>query len=331
MDTDKLVFGIIGGITLLITAVIIFTSFSSTSAKDIQAQELLGNDQHRRGPENAKLVIVEFSDFECPYCAQYNPILTALEAQYPNDLAVVYRNFPLPMHAGALPAARAAEAANIQGKFWEYHDELFANQPNFTQSDLEHYAEVVGLNLDQFKADVASDAVVAKVQEDADYGRKLGISGTPTFYTIYEGKAEQVKLQQYSDLEEKVKSILGGSAQPTDQSAAPTDSPDGQNTSDGPSVNPQVPADMPQNLPINVTLDIINVQRDNVAPSQVAIASVTKDQWASADLGCPKDGQTYAQVETSGYKVMAVANGEIFEYHTDESGENPVFCTSIKQ
>ncbi len=325
MDTDKLVFGIIGGITLLITAIIIITSFSTTSSAELKAQEIIGNNAHRKGPESAKLTIVEFSDFECPYCAQYSPILSSLQAQYPNDLAIVYRNFPLPMHAGAVPAARAAEAANNQGKFWEYHDELFANQPNFTQSDLESYAQTLGLNIDQFKADFNSSDVINKVQEDADYARKLGISGTPTFYAVYDGKVEKISLQQYSDLESKVKSVLGDPAQAAE--VQPGDSTADSNSTGGPTVGAQVPADMPQNIPMNVTLDIVNVQRDNVAPSQVNITSVTKETWPSADLGCPKEGMTYAQVETPGYKVLAEANGEIFEYHTDEAALAVNFCS----
>ena len=341
MNTDKLVFGIIGGITLLITIIIIATSFSTTSSSDLQAQELIGNNPHIKGAENARLTIVEFSDFECPYCAQYEPTLNGLLAEYPNDLALVYRHYPLPSHTGALPAARASEAAANQGKFWEYSSELFANQPNFTQADLEQYAEIVGLNIDQFKADYANSEVIARVQEDADYGRSLNIGGTPTFYVIYDGKAEFVKLQQSDDLEIKIRSILGEPTASSDSEGETVDENSDENSdenvfengsqtdSGGPSVTGQVPEGMPSNIPLNVTLDIINTQRDDVAPSQVSVVSVTEEEWPAGDLGCPVDGQVYPQVVTSGYKILAEANGETFEYHTTRSAENLVFCGTL--
>ncbi len=336
MDTDKLVFGIIGGITLLITIVIIATSFSTSSTSDLRAQDLIGNNPHRKGPENARLTIVEFSDFECPYCAQYSQILGVLTSEYPNDLAVVYRHFPLPTHAGSVSAARASEAAANQGKFWEYHDELFANQPNFAQSDLEQYAQIVGLNTDQFKIDYASSDVINRVQEDADYGRVLNIRGTPTFYAIYDGKVETVNLQQYSDLETKIRSILGGPAGQTNSSTPLTPSAQSgksdEGSSDGPTISTQIPADMPANIPMAVTLDIINVQRkDSVAPSEVSIVSVEKSTWPDASLGCGDQSGIYEQALTPGYKVIAEANGESFEYHANESAENVVFCGVISQ
>lgn len=328
MDTDKLVFGIIGGITLLITGIIIATSFSSTSTTDMQVQDMIGTEPNRMGPENARLTIVEFSDFECPFCAQYAPILTALSAQYPNDLAIIYRHYPLPSHAGAIPAARASEAAAKQGKFWQYADELFANQPNFTQADLETYAQTVGLNLDQFKNDFESADTINRVQEDADYGRKLNLQGTPTFYAVYDGKVEQIKLQQYSDVETKVKSVLGEPTAPADTSEPIVE----ENGEGGPTLGTQIPTDMPANLPTNITLDIVNTQRKgSVAPSEVNIVSAEKAEWSDASLGCPKEGISYAQVIITGYKVMAEAKGETFEYHTNEDGENVIFCAVTAQ
>lgn len=323
MNTDKLVFGIIGGITLLITIIIIATSFSTTSTADLQAQELIGNNPHVKGAQNARLTIVEFSDFECPFCAQYEPVLTGLLAEYPNDLALVYRHFPLPIHPGALPAARASEAAANQGKFWEYHGELFANQPNFTQADLEQYAQIVGLDVDQFKADYTNSEVIARVQEDADYGRSLNVGGTPTFYIIYDGKVETINLQQ-TDLATRVRSILG-------EPSAPMPEGEGSQTSqDGPTIG-DLPEGTPSNLPLDVTLDIINVQRDDVPPSGVNILSVTEEEWSDGSLGCPKPDEVYTQAITPGYKVIASAGGEIFEYHTDKSASNLVFCSATAQ
>lgn len=130
----------------------------------------------------AVLEIVEFSDFECPYCARAVPVLDDLLARHGDAVRVVYRHFPLPVHPHAARAARAAEEARRQGAFWPYHDLLFRHQDRLTDVDLVGYADSLGLDTEAFRAVLASDAHAGTIEADVRRGRGLGVSGTPTFY-----------------------------------------------------------------------------------------------------------------------------------------------------
>lgn len=206
MNNDKLIFGAVIAFTILIFSYIISASFSKPQINEtnLSSEMVLGSDVHQKGATEPKVTLVEFSDFECPSCHAVYPIVENVLAKYPNELALVYRQFPLPQHSFALPAAKASEAAAIQGKFWEYHSELFLNFDNFTQSELESYASNIGLNVDQFKSDMQSAEVLQKVNEDLDVARDLQLSGTPSFFLIYNGKVESVKLNSYAELESVV-------------------------------------------------------------------------------------------------------------------------------
>jgi protein-disulfide isomerase len=135
-----------------------------------------------------KVTIVEYADFQCPYCASYAPLLDQVKAQYGDDVKVIFRHFPIPTsHPQSMAAHRAAQAASKQGKFWEMHDKLFTNQQTWSGNSsaatiFETYAEEMGLNMDQFKTDVASDNVLEKINSDTDSGRSLGVNATPTFF-----------------------------------------------------------------------------------------------------------------------------------------------------
>jgi protein-disulfide isomerase len=135
-----------------------------------------------RGSATAPVVLVEFSDYECPHCGRAAPLLRDLEREFSDRLRVVQMHFPLSGHLRALPAARAAVAAGRQGKFWEYHDLLFANQTALEPADLDRYATQVGLDLNRFHADQASPDVEAVVAANRREGERLQIDGTPTFY-----------------------------------------------------------------------------------------------------------------------------------------------------
>ena len=134
------------------------------------------------GNANAKVTIVEFSDFQCPYCRQAHMVIAELQKEYPNDLRVVYRDFPLPQHPQARPAALAAECAHEQDKFWPYHDKLFQEQSALATADLARYAQEVGLKVDQFQACLADGRAERVVREDEDAARRLGVSGTPAMF-----------------------------------------------------------------------------------------------------------------------------------------------------
>ncbi|MGH9961012.1 MAG: DsbA family protein, partial [Pyrinomonadaceae bacterium] len=137
------------------------------------------------GPKNAAVTIVEFSDFECPYCRNSQSTIKELLSQFPQDVRLVFRHLPLQMHAQAFPSAQAAYCAGEQDRFWQYHDALFAlNQ--LSRDSLEKIATDIGLNMDRFNTCLASDASRAAVRKDVEEARRLGINSTPTF--IVNGK-----------------------------------------------------------------------------------------------------------------------------------------------
>lgn len=128
------------------------------------------------------VTIVEFSDFQCPYCGKLGETLEELAREYHQDVKLVFKQFPLPMHAQAEPAARAALAAHLQGKFWEVHDKLFLNQQALSDDDLESYARAAGVDVARWRQDFGSDALRQHVRDELELGRKLEIRSTPTFY-----------------------------------------------------------------------------------------------------------------------------------------------------
>ncbi|SEM70368.1 Protein-disulfide isomerase [Stigmatella aurantiaca] len=140
------------------------------------------NDSPSFGPKDAKVTIVEWSDFECPFCSRVTPTLSKIKETYGKDVRVVFRHQPLPFHANAKLAAEASMAANEQGKFWEYHDKLFANQKALDRASLEKYAQELKLDVSKFKAALDSGKFRAKVEADATAGSAVGANGTPTFF-----------------------------------------------------------------------------------------------------------------------------------------------------
>ncbi|MHA7629984.1 DsbA family protein [Corallococcus sp. M7] len=134
------------------------------------------------GPATAKVTIVEWSDFECPFCSRAVPTLNKIKETYGKDVRVVFRHQPLPMHSHAKIAAAASMAAHEQGKFWEMHDKLFANQRALERGDLEKYAQELGLDMNKFKAALESSKISAKVEADSSAGMAVGANGTPAFF-----------------------------------------------------------------------------------------------------------------------------------------------------
>ena len=135
-----------------------------------------------RGVAGARVEIVEFSDFECPYCRQLLPVLEKLLAKHLPDVRLVWKHFPLPMHQHAGPAAEAAACAGEQGRFWEYAERLFDNQLALERDDLRRYASDVGLDVPRFVACVASVRHRSTVERDMEAGRRLGVAATPTVF-----------------------------------------------------------------------------------------------------------------------------------------------------
>jgi protein-disulfide isomerase len=127
--------------------------------------------------------MIIFSDFQCPFCSRVEPTLKQISDKYGSKIRFVWKNYPLPFHQNAMPAAEAAMAADAQGKFWEMHDKLFANQQSLDRATYEKHATELGLNMDKFKADLDGGKYKAAVNADVQYGNSLGGGmGTPTFF-----------------------------------------------------------------------------------------------------------------------------------------------------
>jgi protein-disulfide isomerase len=135
-----------------------------------------------KGPKNAPVTIVAWSDFQCPFCSRVVPTLKQIEDTYGNKVRVAFKHQPLPFHQNAKIAAMAAMAANEQGKFWEMHDKMFANQQSLDRGSLERYAQELGLDMGKFKAALDSNKFDAYVTADSNEGMRVGANGTPTFY-----------------------------------------------------------------------------------------------------------------------------------------------------
>lgn len=151
--------------------------FSPDKVKNIELY-----DSPAKGAPDAPVVIVEWADFECPFCGRVKPVLDSVLDKYQGKVRVVFKHFPLSMHQNAEKAARSAVAAQRQGKFWELHGELFANQHALDAANVERMAQKVGLNLEQFKKDRDSEATADIVARDRKQGESLDIQGTPTIY-----------------------------------------------------------------------------------------------------------------------------------------------------
>jgi len=138
---------------------------------------------HIQGSIDAPIALVEYGDYECPYCGEAYPIVKAIQEQLGERLCFVFRNFPLSnMHPYAEHAAEAAEAAGAQGKFWEMHDMLFENQESLHDEALAQYAESLGLDAGRLMGEVLNGTHSARVREDFRSGARGGVNGTPTFF-----------------------------------------------------------------------------------------------------------------------------------------------------
>lgn len=142
-------------------------------------------DGHRLGPETAAVTIIEFGDYQCPFCRASEPHLKAIRSRYGNDVALVYRHFPLQGHGSAFPAARAAECAGQQNRFWEFHRVLYSTESWMGETSDAHLAELAEradvVSLEDFVSCLGGTEGDYAVNADIMVGRRLGIAGTPTF------------------------------------------------------------------------------------------------------------------------------------------------------
>lgn len=172
----------------LVTIGILFGAWYMTSApKTVVKQDIpVRETDYVAANKKAKVMLVEYSDFQCPACGQYHPLIKQVLAKYKDQIGFVQRHFPLQQHENAIVAARAAEAAGKQGKFYEMGDVLFTNQKEWEEMDdptkiFEKYAGKLKLNMEQFKKD-NTDSLDKKIEADRLSGVALGVNSTPTFF-----------------------------------------------------------------------------------------------------------------------------------------------------
>ena len=203
--------GVILALVAMVWGLALLGSGPSTD-NSAKLSEQIGSADHFRGNTLAKVILVEYSDFQCPACREFYPIVKQLEEKYGKDILLAYRHYPLPAHDKSLLAARAAEAAAIQGKFWEMHDKLFENQNYWstktnTEEIFTDFAVSVGCNRDKFISDLNSAAVAERVQKDVQSGNVSGVDSTPTFYL----NGVKLNLQTYGDLEAAIAGAISQS------------------------------------------------------------------------------------------------------------------------
>jgi protein-disulfide isomerase len=157
-----------------------------------------------RGAKDAKVTLVEFSDFQCPYSQRAQPLIEALLEGYPDDLRHVYKNFPLRFHKEAMPAAKACVAADKQGKYWEMQALVFKNPKKLSDDDLKKYAKKVGLDVEQFQRDYKSEEVKKQVEEDMAEARKASVTGTPTLFL----NGKRVRDRSEAAMKKEIEAIL---------------------------------------------------------------------------------------------------------------------------
>ncbi len=196
--------------------------FAADHVKTIDA-----SDTPSKGPANAPVTIVEWADFECPHCGRAAPLLDKLPDEFPGQVRILFKFYPLGAHLHGEAAARAAAAAIPQGKFWEMHHTIFEHQDALEPRDLEKYAKEIGLDVPKWKAALDSEAVADRVSRDRKQGDALGITGTPTMFINgreYDLHAFHMgdDLHEWIDLEI---ALAGGASAPAAASAAPPAAP----------------------------------------------------------------------------------------------------------
>jgi protein-disulfide isomerase len=160
------------------------------------------------GPANARITLVEFSDFQCPYCSKASLQIAEILKAYPNDVKLIFKQYPLDNHPQAMISAQASLAAYNQGKFWQLHDLMFANRTKLSPGAIHFWAESLKIDMKKFDADLQSPTVKKQVLRDLEDGEKAGVEGTPTVYIDgqrYNGDLDLAKIKPVIDGELKKK------------------------------------------------------------------------------------------------------------------------------
>lgn len=176
---------VVGSLLLILAAVPLYF-FTGAAASEPSRAQRPGADDITYGPADAQVVLIEYSDFQCPFCAEYAPILATLREKYGDRVQFVYRFFPLAEHQYATVSAKVAYAAFLQGKFWEMQDLLYDRQKEWSDSTdpralFDSYAESLGLDIDRLHADMDAQATVDFITREAEEGTRAGVTHTPWF------------------------------------------------------------------------------------------------------------------------------------------------------
>ncbi len=191
MQSNKTVVSLIVLASLGILGALIFwgtkSSLPPTDPTEVEKGEFVRDNSNVKGNEDAKVTLVEFGDYQCPACGGAAPVINKILEEYPDDVRFVYRHFPLPIHNNAELAARVAESAGNQNKYWEMHDKLFENQGAWSNSlspekTFEEYAGELELDIDKFKSDIRSADITNKISLDKGDAKALKVDSTPTIY-----------------------------------------------------------------------------------------------------------------------------------------------------
>lgn len=157
--------------------------YEMAEQEHVKLTRAVSSRDHIEGSDKALVTLVEYGDYECPYCGAAYPIVKELQKRLGSRLRFVFRNFPLAQsHPHAVRAAEAAEAAAAQGRFWEMHDTLYENQHALEDRDLAHYADELGLEDARFRRELSGHLWMSRVREDFSDGVRSGVNGTPTFF-----------------------------------------------------------------------------------------------------------------------------------------------------
>lgn len=180
---------IVAGLVLIIVALFAYYFYAASNGALNKVEEIIISDtDHVRGASAGTVTLVEFGDFQCPACGAYEPLVRKVLQDNPTTLKLVFRHFPLTaIHQNALLGAKAAEAAGLQGKFWEMHDMLYENQQTWSASLSAHdfivgYAKALNLDEKKFASDLNNPSIEAKILAEYKEGARLGVQGTPTFF-----------------------------------------------------------------------------------------------------------------------------------------------------
>lgn len=208
-------------IGIVILAIIGFGVWKYASAPEVPSEKVdlltVTETDWVKGEVSAPVTLVEYTDFQCPACGAYYPLIKQLTEELGNKVRVVIRHYPLmQIHKNALPAARAAEAAGRQGKFWEMYDQLFTNQSEWsgaddpTKSIFPSYAGKIGLDIEKFRQDMADASLDEKINRDRQSGNDLEITGTPTFFLNGKKLENPRSIEEFKSLVEKASSLMPG-------------------------------------------------------------------------------------------------------------------------